>query len=103
MWITYVQRKNFILDDGDITQQLRKSQLNPKKRADEIIRVHGRYQNADPAEEAELPILIPRKENFTNLLIKHIHHKIFHFGTSHLLRSEVRTGFHKGEQQSKQY
>ena len=91
MWITYVQRKNFISDDGEITQQLGKSQLNPKKHADEIIRVHGRYANADLSAETKLPILIPRKENFTNLLIKHIHHKIFYFGTSHTLADIRKT------------
>ena len=61
MWITYVQRKNFISDDGEITHKLRRSQLNPKKHADEIIRVHGRYANADLPEETKLPNLIPRK------------------------------------------
>ena len=91
MWISYVQKKNFISDDGEITQQLRKSQLNPKKHADEIIRVHGRYKNANLPEETKLTIFIPRKENFTNLLIKRIHHKIFHFGTSHTLAEMRKT------------
>ena len=57
-----------------------------------IIRVHRRYENADSPEETKLPILISRKENFTKLLIKHIHHKIFHLGTSHTL-AEIRNTY----------
>ena len=38
----------------------RQSQLNPKLHQDGIIRLHGRFVNADLQESAKLPILLPR-------------------------------------------
>ena len=52
---------------------------------DRIIRLHGRFINGDLPEDAKLPILLPRQEHFSKLLIQDIHHKIHHCGVSQTL------------------
>ena len=48
--------------------------------------------NADIPEETKSPILLPRSEHFTKLLIIEIHEKIFHGGVAHTL-SRLRTKY----------
>ena len=47
----------------------KQSQLNPKIHQGGIIILHGIFINADLPEDSKLPILLPRQENFSTLLI----------------------------------
>ena len=46
---------------------------------------NGRYKNSDLPDETKLPILVPRNEHFTQLLIANIHERNCHAGVSHTL------------------
>ena len=85
MRIKYIQEKHYLSDKRQLNKKQRQSQLNPKIHQDRIIRLHGRFINADLPEDAKLPILLPRQEHFSKLLIQDIHHKIHHCGVSHTL------------------
>ena len=47
---------------------------------DGILRSHGRFNNADIPEETKVPICLPRKNYWTELLVKEFHQKLFHAG-----------------------
>ena len=64
-------------------------QLNPVIYPDGIIRLNGRYKNSDLPDETKFPILVPRSEHFTQLLIANIHERNCHAGASHTL-SQLR-------------
>ena len=82
MRIKYVQGKHYLSNKQQLNKKQRQSQLNPKIYQDGIIRLHGRFINADLPEYAKLPILQPRQEHFSKLLIQDMHHKIRHCGVS---------------------
>ena len=42
---------------------------HPKNNQDGIIRLHGRFINADLQEDTKLPMFIRRQEHFSKLLI----------------------------------
>ena len=67
------------------TQKKQQSQLNLKIYQYGIIRLHGRFVNADLPEDAEQPILLSRQEHFSKLLTQDIHHKIHYCGVSKML------------------
>ena len=50
-----------------------------------ILTCHGRFLNAEMSEDAKYPKLLPRRENFTRLVIKEIHERLIHAGISHTL------------------
>ncbi|XP_060600228.1 uncharacterized protein LOC132753737 [Ruditapes philippinarum] len=58
----------------------------------EMIRCGGRLQHANLCEAARRPILLPRKDKFTILLIERMYNKILHSGVSQTL-SETRQRF----------
>ena len=85
MWIKYIQEKHYLSNKRQLNEKQRQSQLNPKIHQHGIIRLHGRFINADLPEDAKLPILQPRQEHFPKLLIQDVHHKIHHCGVLHVL------------------
>ena len=85
MWIKYIQGRHYLPNKRQLNEKLRRSQRNPKIQQDGIIRLHGRFVNADLPEDAKLPILLPRQEHLSKLLIQDIHHKIHHCGVSQTL------------------
>ena len=85
LWIKYVQGKHFLTEQNRLTEEQRKSQLNPGLDNEHIVRVHGRFANADLPEATASPILLPRREHFTKLLIEDQHNTIHHSGTAHTL------------------
>ena len=85
MWIKYIQGKDHHLNKGQLNEKQRQSQLSPKIHWHEIIRLQGRFINADLPEDAKLPILLPRQEHFSKLFIQDIHHKIHYCGVSQML------------------
>ena len=84
LWIKYVQKKHYITN-GQLSQKQKQNQLNPSIYADGIIRLNGRFVNSNLPEEAKSPILLPREEYFTKLLINNVHAEICHGGTAHTL------------------
>ena len=50
-----------------------------------ILRCKGRLNNADLPITSKNPVLLPSKNDFVNLMIKDVHHKIKHSGMSHTL------------------
>ena len=84
-WIKYVQGKYFLTEQNQLTEEQRKSQLNPAVDNEHILRVHGRFANADLPEDTSSPILLPRREHFTKLMIEDQHSNIHHSGTAHTL------------------
>ena len=54
-----------------------------------ILRCHGRLNNADILEESKVPIYLPRKNYYTEILVQEFHQKLFHAGSSHTL-SKIR-------------
>ena len=77
MWIKFIQRQ----DDRKETNK-----LNLQHDQEGIIRCYGRLPNM---ETEESPIYLPKKNYFTNLVIKDSHEKLFHAGASHTL-SHIR-------------
>ncbi|XP_054280801.1 uncharacterized protein LOC128998611 [Macrosteles quadrilineatus] len=57
-----------------------------------LIRCKGRISNADLEEYCKFPILLPKNDLFTQLLIEECHCKIFHMGVQQTL-SELRKSF----------
>ena len=85
MWIKYIQGKHFS-NKRQLNEKQSQSQLNPKIHQDGIIRLYGRFINADLPEDVKLAILLlPRQEHFSKLLIQDMHHKIHHCGVSRTL------------------
>ena len=62
-----------------------KDQLGLQLDGSELLRCHGRLVNADLVEGARLPKLLPKKEHFTDLVIKDYHKNLLHAGTSQTL------------------
>ena len=85
LWIKYLQRKHYMTDMNQLNKEQKHSQLNPVIYPDEIIRLNGRYKNSDLPDETKFPILVPRNEHFTQLLIANIHERNCHAGVSHTL------------------
>ena len=70
MWIKYIQWKHYLSKERQLNEKQRQSQLNVKIHHDVIIRLHGRFISTDLPEDAKLPILLPRQELFSQLLIQ---------------------------------
>ena len=74
-----------MIKEGYITKELQNSKLNPNIHEDGIIRLHGRLQNTDMPDDSINPILLPRKDTLTRLIIEDIHRRLLHSGPSHTL------------------
>ncbi|MCP3664179.1 MAG: hypothetical protein GY696_17090, partial [Gammaproteobacteria bacterium] len=57
-----------------------------------LIRCHGRLGRSDLPEHAKFPILLPRNNHFTSLVIQAMHVKLIHNGVLHTL-SELRQNY----------
>jgi len=94
-WLLFIQRKHFreVLDSvaskksNNLARQLDLSIDNQG-----LLRCGGRLDNAVLAEAARHPILLPKKENLTNLYIQDIHERVLHSGISQSL-SNLRQRF----------
>ena len=85
LWIKYLQRKHYMTNMNQQNKEQKHSQLNPVIYPDRIIPLNGKYKNSDLPDETKLPILVPRNEYFTQLLIANIHGGNCHGGVSHML------------------
>ena len=73
MWTKYTEGKHYLSNKRQFNEKQRQSQPNPKIHQDRIIRLHGRFISADLPEYVKLPILLPRQEHFSKLLIQDIY------------------------------
>lgn len=64
--------------DGHCSQSLRK--LNPFIDSNCFLRVGGRLSQSDLTYEKKHPLLLPKKSNFTSILIDHFHKLHLHVG-----------------------
>ncbi|CAG2200461.1 unnamed protein product [Mytilus edulis] len=94
-WIKFVQRRNY----SDIFSAIYENKPNNLQNQlglfisdDGFLRCKGRFENADLSEAARIPILLPRGEDFTRLIIERIHKDLFHSGVSQTL-SKLRHKF----------
>ena len=90
-WIKTIQSSSF---EDEIKFLTKKSQLLPPPRVKQfglylddvgILRCKGRLNNADLPITSKNPVLLPSKNDFVNLMIKDVHHKIKHSGMTHTL------------------
>ncbi|CAC5412913.1 unnamed protein product [Mytilus coruscus] len=92
MWIVQIQRKHFAKEIHDITKNKSSniiSQLGLTIDNSGLIRCVGRIEHADISENAKRPILLPKKESFTKLLIYNYHRNLLHVGVAQTL-SQIR-------------
>ncbi|GFS65785.1 integrase catalytic domain-containing protein [Trichonephila clavipes] len=66
--------------------------LDPFLDENSLLRVGGRFSNADLPFEAQHQIIIPSKHKFTKLLFEHMHKKIFQIGAQGLVH-QIRMQF----------
>ena len=92
LWCQEIQKKHY----SDVLQAISSRKKNNFQRQlglfaddDGILRCRGRFENTELSEGAKFPILLPRGERFTELLIQHIHCKQLHSGVSQTL-SQIR-------------
>ena len=91
MCVKYIQRKNF----SDVFESVSSERPNNLQKQlglyvdNGILRCKGRIDQASLTENARRPVLLPKNERFTHLLIEKIHKQGYHSGVSQCL-SQVR-------------
>ncbi|XP_045158778.1 uncharacterized protein LOC123524558 [Mercenaria mercenaria] len=92
MWIKHVQHTNF----SEVYESLiGKKKCNLQLQLDVFIdkngllRCKGRLENASLTESARNPLLLPRDDSFTVLIVEREHKRLFHSGVSQTL-SQLR-------------
>ena len=88
LWTRYVQELHF----GDVIDAIQKNKCNNLKQQlgiyldrKNILRCRGRLENAELTEGARLPVLLPKGDKCTQLLIDRIHRNSLHVGASQTL------------------
>ncbi|XP_053395601.1 uncharacterized protein LOC128555857 [Mercenaria mercenaria] len=95
LWIKHVQRKHFEEVYNSIALNSPNSlagQLDIFIDECGMLRCRGRLECANLSEATRYPMLLPRKERFTHLLVKNVHKIMHHCGVSQTL-SEIRHRF----------
>ena len=90
-WIKHIQKHTANQTTGKKTTKRQVNKLNLQTDANGIIRCYGRLTTINRDDEEVNPIYLPKKNNFTNLVIKEHHEQLFHAGTSHTLSFIRRT------------
>ena len=88
MWISYVQHQHYskVFESvGDKTFMNLKRQLGLYVDEKGIIRCRGRFENAWFAEGTKYPVLLPKSDYLTRLIIKKTHKDNLHSGVSQTL------------------
>ena len=95
MWLVHVQRKHFYGVHNDIKMNKKNNlqkQLGLFLDENGLLRCRGRLGNASLTEGAKFPILLPKTDRLTYLIIDQSHKQILHSGTSQTL-SQVRVKY----------
>ena len=93
LWVKYIQRKHF----KEVFEAMSKGKSNNQKKqlglyldADGLLRCQGRIDQATMiSESARRPVLIPKNERYSHLMIERVHKQNLHSGVSQCL-SQVR-------------
>ena len=88
MWYKEMQMK---LDENEKSSTVWE-QFGVFKDADGVLRCKGRIQNCSMPHLAKFPVLLPRKQYFTQLVIRQSHENVKHNGVRET-QSEVRSKF----------
>ena len=88
MWTRYVQRLHY----SDVLESIQNHKRNNMKvqlgiylDSENILRYRWRLENNEITEGARLPILLPKANRYTHLLIDRLHRESFHAGVSQTL------------------
>ena len=87
MWVKYIQRKNF----SEVFESVSSEKPNNLQKQlglyveNGILRCKGRIDQASLTESARRPVLLPKNERFTHLLIEKVHKQGHHCGVSQCL------------------
>ena len=88
LWIRHVQELHY----GDVISALQNNrkcniiqQVGIYKDSKNILRCRGRLENADLTEGARLPVLLPKHDKYTSLLIEKVHKNSLYVGVSQTL------------------
>jgi len=88
LWVAYVQKKHYqdLIKDinGKRTNNLKK-QLGLYIDNDGLLRCQGRIDNADLCEAAKHPLLLPKNDPLTTLLVERSHKQLLHAGVAQTL------------------
>jgi transposase InsO family protein len=95
-WMLFVQHQEFateikVLSNGGLITKGPLRCLSPFLQ-DGILRVGGRLQHSDESFERKHPILLPAKNNVTNMIFRAFHLRLLHIGPQGLL-AMVRSEF----------
>ena len=88
LWIAHIQSLHY----SSILESIKESKPNNLKAQlgvyideDGLLRCHGRLGNSDLDETAKQPLLLPKADRFTELLIDNIHKRTLHSGVAQTL------------------
>jgi len=94
--VRYVQRQNFrrwMIESTSGGQPLRlRNETSPVMKldpilVDNVLRVDGRLDKAPLSYEARHPAILPHVSHLTELVIRHFHERVAHFGVNHTLNA----------------
>ena len=88
LWYKHVQTKLEESEKSSSTWE----QLGVFKDEDGVLRCKGRIHNSSLPYSAKFPVLLPRKQHFTKLVIKQSHENVNHNGVGETL-AEIRAQF----------
>lgn len=95
LWLQHIQNKHF----SDVFTAITKQKPNNLKQQlglfvdnNNLLRCQGRLENASLSEGSRRPVLLPRKERYTDLVIEKYHKQLLHSGVSQTL-SAIRNYF----------
>ena len=93
-WIAYIQSEHY----NDIIQSIKEMKTNKcKDKLDlyldkqGLLRCGGRLGNADLSEGARHPLLLPKQNKLTDIIVEHCHKKMLHAGVSRTLGTVRQT------------
>jgi len=88
LWEQQIERRGFPDVIKDIQLEKRNNlvtQLGIKLDSDNLLRCYGRLTNSDISLTSKNPILLPKLDHFTYLVINDAHKTVFHSGIGHTL------------------
>ena len=95
LWLAHIQS----LHHSDLLECIKghkphnlKTQLGVYIDEDGLLRCHGRIGNSDLNESTKQPLLLPKADRFTELLVDNLHRKRYHSGVAQTL-SQIRSKY----------
>ena len=95
LWIAHIQSLHY----SSLLESIKESKPNNLRAQlgvyideDGLLRCHGRLGNSDLDETAKQPLLLPKADRFTELLIDNIHKRMLHSGVAQTL-AQIRSKY----------